>query len=117
MPFVQRVKKTPATITLTPEGWAILQHKAKQAGMSKSEYIENLVRRGDTGLYDAVIKFLSDYYQKNGEGLQALEEISQDLKTKQKTIREFLVQIGISPNFSCPCYVVSVGLPRGYKKC
>jgi hypothetical protein len=98
MPFVQRVKKTPATITLTPEAWAILQHKAKQAGMSKSEYIENLVRRGDTGLYDAVIKFLCDYYQKTDEGLKALQDASEDLKNKQKTVREFLVQIGISPN-------------------
>lgn len=98
MPFVQKVKKTPATISLTPEAWAILQHKAQQAQMSKSEYIENLVRRGDTGLYDAVIKFLIDYYQKSDEGLLALEDISQDLKTKQRTIREFLIQIGISPN-------------------
>lgn len=93
-----KVSKNPRTILMTDEAWAILSSRSKKAGISKSDYIENIIRRGDVALYDAVREFLVDHYVKSRSELVDMRARLEQLEAENESVREFLRTIGVSPN-------------------
>lgn len=77
-----KVTKTVVSIGMTPEAWAILHQKSKQAGMSKAEYIETMLRRGDNTLYDLVCSFLIDHYRTIKRDIQKTRQQLRHLETQ-----------------------------------
>jgi hypothetical protein len=98
MPKKLSIPKTTASISMTPEAWALLHQAAKSAGLSKSEYLEMLVRRGDQSLYELVRSTLMVIYQENGEYIDAIDNRIECLRFRNQGIRELLRAIGVSPN-------------------
>lgn len=93
-----RTNKKQATMSMTPEAWAILTKKAKDLGIYKSDYVENLVRRGDLATYDMTITFLLDLLGDLKVQLDDLDIVRGDLVSRMEEIREFLRSIGVSPS-------------------
>ena len=87
-----------ASITMTPEAWAILHKRSKEAGLSKSEYIENLVRRGDLDVYDILREFLIDLLQDTSNDVVLNQQLLENLEDKEQRLRDVLKRIGVSPN-------------------
>ncbi len=87
-----------ASITMTPEAWAILHERSKKAGLSKSEYIENLVRRGDLDVYDILRQFLVDFLQDTSNDVVLQQQLLNNLEDKEQRLRDILKRIGVSPN-------------------
>lgn len=98
MPKKLKVPKTMASITMTPEAWAILHERAKKAGLSKSEYIENLVRRGDLDVYDIIREFLVNLLQDTSDDVVLNQQLLENLQDKEQRLRDVLKRIGVSPN-------------------
>ncbi len=93
-----RVGKTQASISMSAEAWAILTKRAKDLGVYKSDYIENLVRRGDNVTYDLSISFLIEMVVNLEKDIISLELTKVELQEKAADIRKFLREIGVSPN-------------------
>ncbi len=87
-----------ASITMTPEAWAILHERSKKAGLSKSEYIENLVRRGDLDVYDILRQFLVDLLQDTSNDVVLNQQLLNNLEDREQRLRDILKRIGVSPN-------------------
>lgn len=100
-----KLPKTSSGISMTREAWVILANRSQQMGMNKSEYIESLIRKGDSSVYDLVCHFLIEHYKQINNDLelsrkkvqQQLDELEQ-LEQHNREIREFLLEIGVSPN-------------------
>lgn len=98
MPKINKVPKKPATIAMTDEAWAILHQRAIDSRLSKSDYLENLVRRGEAVLYDATREFLTEHYLKSRSELVEMRKRLEALEQENENVRQFLRTIGVSPN-------------------
>jgi hypothetical protein len=98
MPFIQNVKKTPFTITLTPTAKAILKKRASDAGLSQSEYIENLVRRGDSDIYDVVRQIALELLQITSSQANLQSQVTNNNQQLDQRLRDLLEAMGTSPN-------------------
>jgi hypothetical protein len=93
-----KVIKTTASISMTPEAWAILHHRSQQAGLTKSGYVESLLRKSDTVVYDLVRQFIIDHYKGTKADLQKLKYQLEQLENDNQNLKTLLTQIGISPS-------------------
>ncbi len=98
MPKKLKVPKTIASVSMTPEAWAILHERSKKAGLSKSEDLENLVRRGDLDVYDIIREFLIDLLQDTSNDILLNQQLLENLEDKEQRLRDVLRRIGVSPN-------------------
>lgn len=98
MPKKLKVPKTMASITMTPEAWAIVHERSKKAGLSKSEYIENLVRRGDLDVYDIIREFLLNLLEDASNDVVLQQQLFNNLQDREQRLRDILKRIGVSPN-------------------
>ncbi|MGK7898208.1 MAG: hypothetical protein AB4372_32475 [Xenococcus sp. (in: cyanobacteria)] len=92
-----RVNKKQATMSMTPEAWAIVQKHCDDLSVNKSDYIESLVRRGDLATYDLTITYLVQHLERLESRLRQIDRTRDDLQVDIDSIREFLRKIGLSP--------------------
>ena len=93
-----RVEKRQATLTMTPEAWAILTKRCEDFQTTKSDYVETLVRRGDLPTYDMSIDFLFELLVDIEKQIIAVDIHRADLEEKRQKIKAFMRKVGVSPN-------------------
>ncbi len=98
MPRRLAVPKTANSLSMTCEAWAILHQRARRAGIPKSDYVENLVRRGDLEIYDIVVTFLRQHLEQATQDKEAALTLVQRLEVRETELKYMLRQIGVNPN-------------------
>lgn len=93
-----KVQKTTASISMTPEAWAILHQRSQQANLTKSAYLESLIRKSDTLVYDLVRQFIISHYKTTKADLKKVKQQLEQLDKDNQNLKTLLTQIGVAPS-------------------
>jgi hypothetical protein len=83
---------------MTREAWALCHNQSKAAKLTKSEYIEHLIRRGDNSVYEKTIVYLQELHLELANELEASKQQQKRIDKAIQRLRETMVEIGVSPN-------------------